>query len=151
MYYIKWTPDYFDFDYCYGFKSLYDARHWIEHGHKIHDIAEHMYSVVIRNSNGIYKRRFFTIDDATAFITTNTEEHDDYILSPPSHTHNYSYNDDIGYIFFLLNPAIPNLVYIKFTLDEPNKFLEILSSGTGMPSEFIMAYQQKLDNFMDTK
>ena len=151
MYLISWTNECYDFNFCYGFKSLYDARHWTDKGYKVNQKIEKMYKVVIKNNHSIIKRGFNSLEEARSFVTRNTKENDDFVISPPSFTRNYNYKDDIGYMYILINPAIPDLINLGFTLDEPNKILEIMSAGTGMPAEFIMAYQQIIYNFYETK
>ena len=58
-----------------------------------------MYKVVIKNNHSIIKRGFNSLEEARSFVTRNTKENDDFVISPPSFTRNYNYKDDIGYMY----------------------------------------------------
>lgn len=47
-----------------------------------------------------------------------------------------------GFIYVLINPAIPGLAKVGKTIRQPSERVAELSSATGVPSPFLIAYQQ---------
>jgi hypothetical protein len=51
-----------------------------------------------------------------------------------------------GYLYVLTNPAIPNLAKVGMTTREPADRIAELSAATGVPSPFILIFQQPVSN-----
>ena len=51
-----------------------------------------------------------------------------------------------GYIYVLINPAIPGLAKVGKTTRMPSERASEISSATGVPSPFILLYEQPVDN-----
>lgn len=47
-----------------------------------------------------------------------------------------------GYVYILFNPSMPNMVKIGMTKKEPEERIQELSSATGVPTPFILAYRK---------
>ena len=54
--------------------------------------------------------------------------------------HEETENNTFGYVYVMINPSLPNLVKIGKTSCEPNERAKELSSATGVPTPFILAY-----------
>lgn len=54
--------------------------------------------------------------------------------------HEETENNTFGYVYVMINPSLPNLVKIGKTSREPNERAKELSSATGVPTPFILAY-----------
>ncbi|MDQ2139859.1 GIY-YIG nuclease family protein [Alcaligenaceae bacterium B3P038] len=51
-----------------------------------------------------------------------------------------------GYLYILINPSIPNLAKVGKTTRDPKDRVIELSRATGVPTPFILAYQQPVDD-----
>ena len=54
--------------------------------------------------------------------------------------------DNKGYIYLMINPAIPNMVKIGKTTREPEQRAKELSSSTGVPIEFVLVHKRLVNN-----
>ncbi|MGM1461496.1 GIY-YIG nuclease family protein [Bacillus cereus group sp. BceL310] len=51
--------------------------------------------------------------------------------------------DNNGYVYVLINPAIPEMVKVGMTTRDPEDRVEELSSATGVPNQFILVYKER--------
>ncbi|MEN9842499.1 MAG: hypothetical protein RLZZ612_328 [Pseudomonadota bacterium] len=53
---------------------------------------------------------------------------------------------NVGYIYVLINPSMPNLCKVGKTTREPNDRVREISSATGVPQSFIEIYSERVSN-----
>jgi hypothetical protein len=58
---------------------------------------------------------------------------------------------DSGYIYVLINPMLPDLVKIGKTVKSPDERAKELSSSTGVPAPFFVAYQISVNNITEAE
>ena len=51
-----------------------------------------------------------------------------------------------GYIYVLINASMPGLIKVGMTTNTPEERAEQLSSATGVPTPFVVAYQRYVND-----